>query len=765
MDMPLDNVLARLRFDVPPPPNPDSPQVLRRIAVLFTDIVSSSAYFKAHGDKAGRRLLARHERIVAAALAAQDGILVKTLGDAVMAYFPEPLQAVRAAVRIQEKTRRSNQRHGKERQMRLRIGIHCGEGIVEEKDIFGSVVNLAAKLVALAGGDEILATDALPGLRGPEAIVSVRPLSGPIAVDELKGLRIFRVLWDGEAGEIGPGGPLSSATKDAEAAPRALPGGGTSPDMHRAVRPGAEVPRQMHPACFYCGFRDHPTERCPSKRLAGPPLALRQLGYHPLEAIERSAAAKPGALPSGYGADLQIEEGKLSITQLVAIARLEILRVYQPGFLKNLWQSGDALSWDKLRAGSTAGGSGAHGGPLWLALDCLRTANRQRALALLAPFRSDPSTDPRCHGLLAMLDMENGDYPAAAINLKKALDRDQGQNTRIHLLLVSARLALMRREPLSAGSWLTEALRLLPGCPDACYLRIKEKFRTGMSGAAVNDLARLIENDREFFASVLIDPDFDPYRESIRPLLAGLHKKAREAAAAALPLADEAIKRLERLAGDNGKELGDLRAILENARRLAGRDSYCGNLDIDRLCRSIETAVKRSLAEKREQVLERLFDLTEACAALLAGAAPFSHRGAVRRIGTRILRIREEIEGVKRQLREEAAGFFKTVFDTVRNLEKETDRQSARLKWWAEYFGFEAFLWIFLKKLALFQAANLAIGLLILPVAAHYGNFLFWQDTMSGAQLWGYQKVALAGGVAAGFMLAVGGSLKEKGGK
>src|SRR5262245_845474 len=74
-----------------------------RVTVFFTDVVGSTTYFDRFGDTAGLLLLHRHDNLVTKAVAEFHGTVVKTIGDSVMAEFPEPVFAVRAAVRIQRR--------------------------------------------------------------------------------------------------------------------------------------------------------------------------------------------------------------------------------------------------------------------------------------------------------------------------------------------------------------------------------------------------------------------------------------------------------------------------------------------------------------------------------------------------------------------------------------------------------------------------------------------------------------------------------------
>ncbi len=170
-----------------------SKDFIRKIAVLFTDIVGSSKYFKSYGDIAGREMLQRHQDLSSTAITLNNGILVKTIGDSVMAYFQDPKEAVNSGIKIQENFKNYNETKKVEDQIHVRIGIHFGVGIVEDQDIFGSVVNLAAKLVSIAGGDQIFISDEVYNMIPDSSsenfqLTQVRDIKG-----DLKGFDVYSV--------------------------------------------------------------------------------------------------------------------------------------------------------------------------------------------------------------------------------------------------------------------------------------------------------------------------------------------------------------------------------------------------------------------------------------------------------------------------------------------------------------------------------------------------------------------------------------------
>lgn len=127
------------------------------VTILFSDIEESTRHWERRGDVEARILINRHNQLLFPVIKKFKGKIIKTLGDSIMAAFNEPENAVKAAIAIQQvllKEREKDQYFS----LRARIGIHTGKGIVEEDDIFGDVVNVAAKVEAEAEGNQILLT-------------------------------------------------------------------------------------------------------------------------------------------------------------------------------------------------------------------------------------------------------------------------------------------------------------------------------------------------------------------------------------------------------------------------------------------------------------------------------------------------------------------------------------------------------------------------------------------------------------------------------
>ena len=127
--------------------------------ILFTDVEGSTALTDRLGDAKARDLLREHEGIVREALKSHGGSEVKTMGDGFMTSFSSASKALECAITIQ----RAFAQHNKsaEEPIEVRVGLNAGGPIAEGEDLYGTAVNLAARITAQAEGGEILASEAV----------------------------------------------------------------------------------------------------------------------------------------------------------------------------------------------------------------------------------------------------------------------------------------------------------------------------------------------------------------------------------------------------------------------------------------------------------------------------------------------------------------------------------------------------------------------------------------------------------------------------
>ncbi|MBT6095341.1 MAG: adenylate/guanylate cyclase domain-containing protein [Rhodospirillaceae bacterium] len=133
------------------------------ITVLFTDIAGSTAMTQALGDAGAQEVVRVHNRIVRAALTAFNGREVKHTGDGIMASFSKVTEGVDASIQMQQETMQHNAQQP-DLPLHLKIGLNAGEPIVEDNDLFGTVVQLSARIVDKAQADQIFVSEIVRGI-------------------------------------------------------------------------------------------------------------------------------------------------------------------------------------------------------------------------------------------------------------------------------------------------------------------------------------------------------------------------------------------------------------------------------------------------------------------------------------------------------------------------------------------------------------------------------------------------------------------------
>ncbi len=172
-----------------------------RVAIVFTDLQGSTKLYDELGDATAYRLVRDHFAFLSERVRRHNGFIVKTVGDAVMAAFHDPAEAVRAVLAIQDEVASFNRGHS-DAGIVLKVGLHLGSCIAVTAggvlDYFGSAVNTAARLEHQCSGGELIISEAI--LADPEAREA---LAGRTVIEDsatLRGLsepvRFVRVAAD-----------------------------------------------------------------------------------------------------------------------------------------------------------------------------------------------------------------------------------------------------------------------------------------------------------------------------------------------------------------------------------------------------------------------------------------------------------------------------------------------------------------------------------------------------------------------------------------
>jgi adenylate cyclase len=172
----------------------------QQLTTLFADVAGSTKLFEQRGDVEARRIIASALGALTEVAERHGGRLVKTIGDEIMCTFPGAMQGVLAAADMQRRVAhdlafvRDN--------VGIRIGLHHGDALLEDGDVYGDSVNTAARMASLAKREQIVTTAVT--LKGLTAVGNIRSRSlGRARVSgKLLPIEIVDVIWQEDTSNI-----------------------------------------------------------------------------------------------------------------------------------------------------------------------------------------------------------------------------------------------------------------------------------------------------------------------------------------------------------------------------------------------------------------------------------------------------------------------------------------------------------------------------------------------------------------------------------
>ena len=165
------------------------------VTILFTDVEESTLLTTSQGDEAANYIMRAHREVVRGQIDIHEGYEVKSIGDGFMIAFTSARKALACAIDIQRALLRHNADQPQDKHVRVRSGLHTGEVIREEGDLYGAAVIAASRIADKAKGGQILISETARGIIGHSEEVElidagVFPLKG--FPDEW---RLFEVNW------------------------------------------------------------------------------------------------------------------------------------------------------------------------------------------------------------------------------------------------------------------------------------------------------------------------------------------------------------------------------------------------------------------------------------------------------------------------------------------------------------------------------------------------------------------------------------------
>ncbi len=170
------------------------PEVIK--AVLFADVAGSTKLYDTLGDTQAKQMVDECVDLMSSIASRYDGRVVKTIGDEVMCLLPDAdsgcLAATDMQLRISELPAVSNMKRA------IRAGFHAGPVILDDNDVFGDTVNLAARMAGVAKAMQIITTRATVDMLSPLLRKSSRPIASLAVKGKLDDVEVCEIIWQGE---------------------------------------------------------------------------------------------------------------------------------------------------------------------------------------------------------------------------------------------------------------------------------------------------------------------------------------------------------------------------------------------------------------------------------------------------------------------------------------------------------------------------------------------------------------------------------------
>lgn len=166
------------------------------VTVLFVDIVGSTRFYERYGDVAGLTMVQKFLDKLLPLVEQHEGLVVKTLGDAILARFGKAEDAVYCALDMQWSLLEYNGGRPPVEQIHIRVALNSGFALVKDNDVFGDVVNVCSRIESAAQPDDILVSPSVyDQICLTEGIAVRRRAEGVALKGKVEKLDLYEVVW------------------------------------------------------------------------------------------------------------------------------------------------------------------------------------------------------------------------------------------------------------------------------------------------------------------------------------------------------------------------------------------------------------------------------------------------------------------------------------------------------------------------------------------------------------------------------------------
>jgi class 3 adenylate cyclase len=170
------------------------------LTILFADVSGSTKLFETRGDLEARRLVAAILGALSEVTARHGGRVIKTIGDEIMCTYPGPMQGLLCAVDMQKRI--AHDVNFAKDKLAIRIGLHHGETLVEDNDVYGDAVNTAARMASLAKREQIITTASTVAMLTNVGMLHTRSVGQARVAGKLHPIDIVDVQWQEDTSNV-----------------------------------------------------------------------------------------------------------------------------------------------------------------------------------------------------------------------------------------------------------------------------------------------------------------------------------------------------------------------------------------------------------------------------------------------------------------------------------------------------------------------------------------------------------------------------------
>lgn len=358
--------------------------------------------------------------------------------------------------------------------------------------------------------------------------------------------------------------------------------------------------------CFYCGMGTHKAGNCPSRLLATENRAVQDVGYLSFPELAhhfRTAMANVKKLGETLASGVDSHELRQNKPLQVFVAYFDLNLIYQPRYLRRIAFSVHPV-WDGTGQSERIKVDSRN---LQLGLDCLRVGQYNQAYELLM-------TENQLMGGkqfyatvgLAFVSLERDRLDEMGHHLQLAAGMAGCEKEKIYASLLLSRYLDLVGHPWKAEHAIQSILNLYVDCSEALYRKVQLLVREGQGAKALKLIAKLIDADRLYFMSALMDPVLLPVQDLVEDVLAAHVQHASELATESLTKANADYEALKKWFDGDDPDLQENLSTLDQLEEQYARKAYYDFLDVTSRARALSHAAPRLQEAKLDELNERV---------------------------------------------------------------------------------------------------------------------------------------------------------------